>query len=155
MAFLQADVPFETVPLSASNARTVAGVQAAANQAIKILELLVSFDGATSTNAPALVEFMRCNFGANAPGTNSTTVTPVKRDTGRAETIQTTAAKNWTTEPTTLTLDQSALVAQFNGLYHYILPFASPIIVPGGQGYVVRVNSPNTVNCTGKLVFEE
>lgn len=39
--------------------------------------------------------------------------------------------------------------------YHYINPFASPHIVVGGGGFVVRVTSPNNVNVSGYLCFEE
>lgn len=155
MAMLQADLNFSAVACTATTAKTVAGVQAAANQAIKILELAISLDGATSTNTPALIEFGRCTFGANAPGTNSTTVTLIKRDTGRGETIQTVGGKTWTVEPTTITVMEAAYVGQFNGLYHYILPFASPIVVPGGQGFVIRVTSPNNVNVSGHITIEE
>lgn len=155
MAYNQFDVPATTVALTATTAKSVVGLKAATNVVVKILELLVSFDGATSSNAPAVCEFMQSTFGANAPGTASTSVTPAKRDTGRAETIQLTAAKTWTTEPTTLTLQRSFDVGQFNGLYHYIHPFASPFIVIGGQGCVCRVNSPNNVNGSFTLTGEE
>lgn len=42
-------------------------------------------------------------------------------------------------------------VGQFNGVYHYIHPFASPFIIIGGQGGSLRINSPNNVNASGHL----
>lgn len=155
MAYLQAEVNYFTVALTAATAKSVAGVAAATNQAIKVLETSISFDGATSTNAPAVVDIARCTFATNAAGTNSTTVTPAKKDPGRAETVQTTGGKNWTTEPTVITVFRSIDVGQYNGLYHYIAPFAAPLIVVGGQGLVIRANSPNNVNCSGAIEFEE
>ena len=155
MAYNQFDVPASTVALTAATAKSVLGVKAATNVCVKITEVSVSMDGSTSTNAPAVCEFMQCTFGANAPGTNSTSVTPSKRDTGRAETIQATAAKAWSTEPTTLTLQRSLDVGQYNGVVVYMHPFASPFIVIGAQGCVNRITSPNNVNFSGGLVGEE
>lgn len=149
------DVPASTVALTAATAKSVLGVKAAANVCAKLTEVGASFDGATSSNAPAVCEFMQSTFATNGPGTNSTSVTPAKRDTGRAETIQATAAKNWTTEPTVLTLQRPLDIGQFNGVVVYMHPFAAPFIVIGGQGAVLRVNSPNNVNFTGSLGGEE
>ena len=156
MACLQFNAPFTTVALTATTAKSVIGVQAATNQAIKLLEYKVSFDGATSSNAPAVCMLRRSTFATNAPGTNSTQIAaPFKLDPGRAETVQTTAAYGWTTEPTVLTTIDATDVGQFNGIYQYILPFAAPIIVVGGQGIVVQINSPNNCNCSGKMTCEE
>lgn len=42
----------------------------------------------------------------------------------------------------------------YNGAYHYIIPFASPLIVVGGQGYSVDQNAPGqSVNSSGKFEF--
>lgn len=155
MAMNQFDVPYRSVACVAATAKSVVGLKAAANVALKLLEASVSFDGATSSNAPAVVDFNRCTFATNGPGTNSSSVTPLKRDPGRAETIQATAAFGWTTEPTVLTANHSKDVGQFNGLYHYINPFASPHIIVGGQGFTITVTSPNNVNTTGSLAAEE
>lgn len=149
------DIPASAVALTAATAKCVLGVRASTNVCVALTERAISFDGATSTNAPAVCEFMQSTFGANAPGTNSTTTTPAKRDTGRAETIQATAARNWTTEPTTLTLQSALDVGQYNGVVIYMSPFASPFVVIGGQGAVLRVTSPNNVNFAGSLTGEE
>lgn len=155
MAYNQFDVPASTVALTAATAKSVVGLLAATNVCVKITEAAVSFDGATSSNAPAVCEFMQATFATNGPGTNSTSVTPPKRDTGRGETIQATAAKTWTTEPTVLTLQYPIDVGQFNGIYHYIHPFASPFICIGAKGCVIRITSPNNVNTSCKLTAEE
>jgi hypothetical protein len=155
VAMNQFDVNIPATALTGSAAKTVVGVQAPANIAVKFLEAKISFDGAVSTNTPVTVEIAKSTFATNAPGTASTTATKHKRDPGRQETIQSLAATNWTTEPTVLTVEDTCYVGQYNGLYHYIAPFASPIIVPGGQGIVIRVTSPNNVNCSGKITCEE
>jgi len=155
MAFLQGDTSWVTVSLAASGVRSVGGVCSASNRAIKILEYCVSHDGNTSGNAPDITDFARCTFGNNAPGTNSTSADPSKKDPGRGETVQTSGAYNWTTEATTITAFKRIHLAQYNGLYHHIVPFAAPFIVVTAQGFVVRQNSPNTVNSTGSIEIEE
>ena len=155
MAANLVDIPFGAIALAAATAKSVVGVKAAANVCFRLTEVAVSFDGATSTAVPPICEFMQSTFGANSPGTNSTSVTPAKRDTGRAETVQATAARNWTTEPTTLTLQRPIYVGAFNGLYHVIYPFASPFIVIGGQGAVLRLTAAAIVNASGHLSGEE
>lgn len=152
MAFLQAYIPTTTVALAASTAKTVIGAAAAAQQAIKILEQKVSHDGATSTNAPDLTEFGRCTF---AGAGTSTSVTPSKKDPGRQETIQTTGTKNYSAEPTVITAIDPGNTPQYNGLYHYITPDSRTLVVPGGQGWVIRLTSPNVVNACARVEFEE
>jgi hypothetical protein len=155
MAYNQFDVAAETVPLTGTTTQTVVGLQASTNVCVKITEASISFDGAVSGNAPAVCEFDQITFATNAPGTNSTAVIPSKRDTGRAETIQATAAKHWTVQPTIITLQWCIDVGQFNGLYHFIHPFASPFICIGGKGCGITITSPNAVNYSGKLTGEE
>jgi hypothetical protein len=46
-------------------------------------------------------------------------------------------------------------IGQYNGGFVYICPQTSPIILSGGKGFVVRVTSPNNVNCTSDLTCEE
>jgi hypothetical protein len=150
MACNQFDVPASTVACVAATPKSVLGSKAAANVCVKLTEVGASFDGATSSNAPAVCEFMQATFATNAPGTNSTTVTPAKRDTGRAETVQGTHAKTWTVEPTVLTLQRPLDIGQFNGVVVYMHPFASPFVIIGGQGAALRITSPNNVNFTAR-----
>ena len=151
-AFLQGTVSVSTMALTASTAKTGVSLAAAANQPIKILEWLSSHDGATSTNAPDVTDIGRCTFGGAGTATSATIA---KKDPGRQETVQTTGKHTFTAEPTTITVQFSANVAQYNGLWHYIVPFATPLIVVGGQGIVIRQTSPNNVNACNKMDFEE
>ncbi len=155
MAALQAEVNFSSVALTAATAKSLAGFKAPANQVVKLLEMAVSFDGVTVANPSAVVDLCRSTFATNAPGTGSPSYTPGKKDPGRAETVQATAAVNWSSEPTVLTVYRTLDVPQFGGMYHYICPLTSPILVVGGQGMVLRVNSPQAVNSSGFLSFEE
>lgn len=155
MAGIRFDVPVTTDALTATTAKSVVGSKAATNVRLKVTGVGMSFDGATSSNAPAVCAFMQATFATNGPGTNSTSVTPSKRDTGCAETIQSTHAKTWTTEPTVLTVQQVLDVGQFNGSVVIMHPFADPFVVIGAQGCVLRITSPNNVNGSHYLTEEE
>lgn len=155
MAAINFLVPYSSVALTAATAKTVVGINPAANYRVRVLEAKVSFDGATSTNAPAVVDFCFVTFATNAPGTNSTTVTAVVKDKDVVETVQSACAKTWTAEPTVVTVAETTDVGQFNGIYHYICPFAVPYVIKTSLGFGIRINSPNNVNVSGKLEAEE
>jgi len=156
MAFLQAKVNWTTVSLTTATVRTVGGLKAPAAQVVKVLEFRATHDGAQSGNAPDVTTLDRTSFASNAPGTGSTSYAGAKKDPGRQESIQTSLATSWTVEPTIKTLQEQYNLPQYNGAYHYIFPFAGPEIVPGGGGYTVDHNTPNSpLNSSGKLDFEE
>jgi len=151
------DAQGRSVALTAAVAKTVVGVKASTNVALRLLEASCSFDGATSSNAPAVVDFNSSTFATNAPGTNSTSLTlgNTKREPGRAETIQATGASNWSAEPTVLTAQFTRDIGVFNGLFDLIFPFNSPIIVVGGQGFCITVTAANNVNVQCGIHAEE
>jgi hypothetical protein len=152
MAFLQAELPWTTIPLTASTAKTVGSLKAPTNQILRVLEFQVSHDGATSANAPDVTDLARCTFATSGTGTATT---PGKKIPAFTETIQATGTTNYTAEPTVVTPLRSFNLAQYNGMYHYIVPFAAPLLVQGGQGILIRHNSPNAVNATGSIEYEE
>lgn len=156
MACLQFGVPF-TLVANTSTAKTNVGVKTPAQQAVKALGLKIGFDGTTSTTGPAIVEFGTCTFATNAPGTNSTSVTPGALDSGRPETIQSTAGKNWTTEPTVITITDTFNVQTYMGSGIQFFPLTMNNIAKGGNGFVVRVTLPSGVsaNASGCLLCEE
>src|SRR5437763_1632422 len=65
-AALQFGVPFATVSTS-QTAKTVAGVQCPAQQAVKVVGFNIGFDGTSSTQGPAIVEIGHCTFATNPP----------------------------------------------------------------------------------------
>lgn len=151
MAGLVFDIPVSAVALTGAAAQTLIMVTAPTNQSLKIWEILCSLNGSTSTNAPATLDYGRpSSAGTSSAGTG------FKRDPGRAETIQTTIGITFTVEPTwTSLISSEAYVPQFNGLYHWMIPFTNPIIVPGGGRFAIRVNSPNNVSASARLTVEE
>lgn len=103
---------------AAGTAKTVLNVIAAANRAVKLTELGIGFIGASGSAKPVLVEL--CTSTQGGAGSGSSAVTPAPTDPGDASTVQATAAKGYTGEPTTLTAirrwrvhPQAGLVVQF------------------------------------------
>lgn len=147
------------VALTASTAKTVLGVTAASNKSFKLCEFGVSFDATDATKAPVLVELCACTFGANPPGTNSTSVTPVKQSGIGATTTDTTAARTWTAgnEPTTITVLKEYQIDSNKG--QLIVPFSlgrEPESVVA-QGFAIRCTSGSgsTPNVRAYMEWEE
>ena len=155
MAGLEFSVPGIQIACTDTVA-TKLGVKAPANQCLKVVGFWWSFDGSDSTKGPGLIEVGNCTFATNSPGTNSTSVTPYTTN-GRTETIQATAGKTWTAEPTVITIPRPITLPTYMGSAMAFLPFARPILVPGGTGLVLRITLPSgvTVNFTGALDCEE
>lgn len=144
------------VALAAATAKTVLGVKSGAttaNHGVDLKKFRISFDGVTATAVPALIEVCACTFGANPPGTASTTVTPVQVY-GRTASTGFTAAKTWTTEPTTLTVLEEFLLTPFGGVLLYDWPLGDSPDSPLGEGFALRITAPAVVNCRASMWFE-
>lgn len=141
------------VALAAATAKTILGAKAHANGCIDLQGFEVSFDGVSASAVPVLVEVCAATFATNAPGTASTSVTPVLRY-GRSTTVGWTAAKNWTTEPTVLTVVAEGLLTPNGGLLIRDYPLGQTIDTPLGEGLVLRCTAPGTVNVRATMLFE-
>lgn len=140
------------VALTAATAKTVLGAKAHANSGLLMKKIAVGFDGVTGTAVPALVEICSCTFGANSPGTNSSSVTPAQ-EAGRVMTVQFTAAKTWTTEPTTITVLKELLIPVFMGVVLYDWPLGDEPDFDVSTGPVIRVTAPAAVNVRASMVL--
>lgn len=139
---------------AAGTAKTVLNVIAAANRRFIVTELGVGFIGASGSAKPVLVEL--CTSTQAGAGTSSA-VTPAPSDPGNASTVQSTAAKAYTAEPTTLTAirrwrvhPQAGFVVQF--------PLGrepSPDIAKGMCVRVTFETGETTTNIDAYLEFEE
>jgi hypothetical protein len=151
MAGLIAALNAPAIALTAATPKTVAMLTAPTNQALKIKEIRVTTDGATSTAVPVTVELGR----PSSAGT-FTSSTPLKRDTARSETVQATGGINASSEPTwTSVIHESLYVPAYSGVYHYIVPFDNEILVAGGGRFGVRCTAPAGVNASATIVYEE
>jgi len=140
-----------------STLTTDLGVQCPAQQAVTLDEVDVGFDGTNSANGPGIIDIGHCTFATNPPGTNSTSVTPVKSDSARTETVQSTCGKTWTTQPTVITIWKSFLCPVYMGSALAPLPLLKPMIAKGGGGIVLSSTLPASVtaNLTGTLLCTE
>lgn len=133
------------VALSAATAKTILGWKAHANSGLLLLGWRVGFDGVTASNTPVTCELCYCTWGANAPGTNSTSVTPVQ-ESGRVLTVGATAGKTWTTEPTTLTVIEEFPLTPNGGVALYDFPLSTEYDCALGEGFAIRCTAAQTVN---------
>lgn len=141
------------VALSATTAKTILGVKAHANSGVQLKSFKVGFDGVTASAVPVLIEICYCTFGANSPGTNSTSVTPAQIY-GRALTVGFTAGKNWTTEPTTITVLEEFLLTPNGGSFAYQWPLGQEPDAALAEGLVIRCTAPATVNVRASMTAE-
>lgn len=141
------------VALTGGAAKTILGVKAHANSGVQCKGFMVAFDGVTSSAVPVLVEFCYCTFGANSPGTNSTNIGE-NQVYGRVLTAGFTGGKNWTTEPTTITVLKEFLLAPDKGVIAYQFPLGQEPDTALGEGLVIRCNAPANVNVRASMDVE-
>jgi hypothetical protein len=139
------------VALTAATAKTVLSVINAANSLIRLCEFAVSFDGVSATAEPATIEL--CSSTQAGAGT-STSQTPVQLR-GPTRTVQATGARNYTAEPTTLTVLKRWLVHPQTGIMVQFPLGREPEQTVTADALCLRVTAPATLNCQAYLEFEE
>ena len=130
-----------------TSVKTLAQVIAAANQRVLVHAIEVSFKGVSTTDAPILVEVLRQTTAGTV-----TSLTPVKNNNGDDETLQTTASKDASAEPTAGDILRS-LEVHPQGRHTIYLP--RPIVVKGGGRLGVRVTAAVSVSACVSLECEE
>jgi hypothetical protein len=140
------------VALAAATAKSVLGWKAGTSFALVLRRVAVFFDGVSATAEPVLVEYCYATFATNAPGTNSTSVTPVQAG-GRVLTHGTTAARAWSAEPTVLTVIDEELVHPQMGKVEWVPP-GDEWDTALGEGFVIRVTAPAIVNVRASMTAE-
>ena len=139
------------VALSASTAKTVLNVIAGSNALIRICELGVSFDGTSATAEPVTVEL--CSSTQAGAGTSTShTIVQLR---GPTRTVQATAARNYSAEPTTLTVVKRWLVHPQTGIVVQFPLGREPEQVTTADGLCLRCTAPATVNVQAYIEFEE
>jgi hypothetical protein len=141
------------VALVANTAKSVIGINSAADFGLDLQKVRYSFDGVTASAVPVLIELCQATFATNAPGTNSTSLTPAQ-SYGRTIAHGITAAKNWTTEPTVLTVIDEQLLTPAGGLEVYDFPLGTTPDCAVSTGFVVRFTAPAAVNVRCTLAWE-
>ncbi len=140
------------VALSAATAKTILSVICGSNALLRIIELGVSFDGTTATAEPVTVEL--CSSTQATAGTSSSQ-TPVQTG-GPTRTVQASGARNYTAEPTVLTVLKRWLVRPDGGLFVLQSPLGrEPEQVTTADALCLRCTAPASVNAQAYLEFEE
>lgn len=141
------------VALVAATAKSVIGVNAPAQFGVDLQGFSFGFDGVTASAVVVVCELCRATFATNAPGTASTSITPVQ-EYGPTITPGFTAASAWTTEPTVLTPIWRFPLDPNKGFILYDRPPGRTWDSPVSNGFVLRMTAPAGVNVTPTLFFE-
>ncbi len=139
------------IALTAATAKTVLQLVSPANIGVAVRGLAISFDGTSGSAEPGSVEL----FIQTSAGTMSA-VTPRHDDTRVGLTIQSTAQKTATAEPTTTTMLRDWHVHPQTGVeFRWWLD--EEILVAGTSAtrLGVVVTMPAVVNCRARLFCEE
>lgn len=129
-------------------AKTILQVVAPANHIVAVKGVSVSFDGTSASAEPVQVDLLR----QTTAGTMSS-ATPVE-ETTTGTTVQTTAQKNATVEPTAGNVlrrwevhPQSGLIEKFT--------IEDELLIAGGGRLGLRVTAPAAVNVLAQISVEE
>jgi len=136
-----------TQALAADTAETVLQLTTAVNHRIKVKSFSLTLAGTAAKDL--IVRVLR----QSSAGTSGTAVTPIKLDSAVSETIQTSAATNFSAEPT------AGDVLQYKRLqssYEKIFPLGQEILAPGSGRVAIEVTSVGaTASVAAEFVFEE
>jgi hypothetical protein len=143
------------VALTAATTKSVLGVKAHANSGLDLLSFAIHAL-ASGTSAPGfepiLVELCYSTWATQSPGTASTSVTPVQ-EYGRVMAAGFTAARTWTTEPTTLTVIDEFMVHPQTG-WQVWRPFGVTPDCALAEGFALRCNSDNALSIRAMMKVE-
>lgn len=140
------------IALVAATAKTIVAAVAAANSMVRAVEVSMSFDGVTASNEPVTVELGE--HDGSTTGTR-TTHTPLQTG-GPTRTVQATAFRNYTVEPTVISVMKRFLVRPDGGLLIMQFPLGREFEqIAGSQSILLRNTAPEVVNCQGYIEFEE
>jgi hypothetical protein len=139
------------IALSAATAKTILSVINAANGLIRLTEFSVSFDGTTAGAEPVTIEL--CSSTQATAGTSTSHT--ILQVAGAPRTVQATAARNYTAEPTVLTTLARWLVHPQAGLVIQWPLGREPQQNTTADALCIRCTAPAAVNCQGYIWFEE
>lgn len=138
------------VALTGGSPKTILGAKAHANSGLLLRKVKIGFDGVTASAVPVAVEICYCTFASNPPGTASTSVTPAQEN-GRVLAAGFTMGKNWSTEPTVITVLDEFLIPAFMGQIIYDIPLGDEYDTALGEGFAIRCTAAANVNARGTI----
>ncbi len=131
-----------------TTAKSVLGVLAPSTFGGDLIAVRVGIDTATTL----LVELCAATFATNAPGTNSTSVT-MQQVYGRSVTVGFTAARNWTAEPTVLTVLEEWEFTS-GGTLVYDVPLGDSYDCAVSTGFALRLTGGAAANARAVMKCE-
>lgn len=132
--------------LAAATAETVLQLTAAANHRVKLKAYSITVAGTSPVDLT--VRLVR----QTTAGTSGTAVTPVKLDPGCDETIQTSAATNFSAEPTA---GDVVGYLRLQGSYKEVFPMGQELVIPGGGRIGIECTCTATATVAAEFRFEE
>lgn len=142
------------VALSAATAKTILNYIGGANTAFRLVEFSVSFDGVAATAEPVTVELCASTQATAGTPTGGTFAPTQIR--GPTRTPQGLGGRNYSAEPTVVTVWKRWLVPAFNGLLVVQFPLGrEPEQIVSADGMLLRCTAPAALNCQGYLEVEE
>jgi hypothetical protein len=139
------------IALSAATAKTICAILNASTGLIRLVEMGVSFDGASGTAVPVAVELGYCTTA----GAGTATTHTIQQIRGATRTAQATAKRNFTAEPTAITIAKEWYVHPQSGMVLQFPLGREKEEVTASYLIVMRVTAPATVNVRGYLEWEE
>ena len=139
------------ISLSAATAKSVLSVICAANAPIKLVEIGASFDGVSSTAEPVTVEL--CS--STEAGAGTATGHTIAQTGGVPRAVQASGKRNFTAEPTVLTVLKRWLVHPQTGMVLQFPLGREPMQTTTADALVLRCTAPAAVSFQGYLEFEE
>lgn len=138
------------VTLSASTAKTILAIKAGSDLGVDLLGFDVGFVGTTVTDAPVLIELCACTFGSAGTSSSAT----VRQLYGRAAGTGFTGSRNYSAEPTALTVIRECTLTPAGGTIVYDYPLGMSPDSPLGEGFALRCTAGAGVNVHATLRFE-
>lgn len=139
------------ISLSAATAKTVLSYIAASSAPFRLIEMEIGFDGTSSSAEPVTVELCK----STEAGAGTSTSHTILQSGGTTRGVQGSAKRNFTAEPTVLTVIKRWLVHPQTGRTWQFPLGREPEQVTGSQAYVVRCTAPAAVNVQGYMEVEE
>ena len=140
------------VALVAATPKSIISFINGANALHKIIELSVSFDGVDATKEPVTVEL--CSSTQASAGTS--TGHTIAQIGGPTRTVEGTAQRNYTAEPTVLTVLKRWLVRPDGGLLVIQFPLGrEPEQIVTADAHIIRCDAPFAVNVQAYMEIEE
>ncbi|MEU3162891.1 hypothetical protein [Streptosporangium sp. NPDC006930] len=141
------------IALSAATAKTIMNAINGSNSVTRLIELGVFADGTTANAEPLTIELCK----STQAGAGSNTGHTMAQSGGPTRTAQGTAARNYTAEPTVLTVIKRWLIHPAGGGLLLQGPQGREIAeqIASAQGLAVRCTAPAGVNVQGYMEVEE